>query len=113
MNNSIVQATFETTTMESPLVKKFSRLPSDWATWECARKVRYFLEHNDHMHVVFQAKENVSRKGGSLLNDCPVPAEDWFTAKSARQYSRDIYSLLQYFKFMSEQLVHFKFVQFG
>nr|CDS33270.1 hypothetical protein HmN_000500800 [Hymenolepis microstoma] len=89
VNDPLVQATFETTSMESQKVKKFARLPSNWATWERARK----------------AKENVSRKVDRLLNDYPVPAEDWFTAKSTRQYACDIYSLLQYFKFISEQVL--------
>nr|CDS29535.1 hypothetical transcript [Hymenolepis microstoma]CDS29539.1 hypothetical transcript [Hymenolepis microstoma] len=50
------------------------------------------------VQFAFQAKENVSHKVDRLRNDCSVEAEDWFTAKSARQYSRDIYLSLQYFK---------------
>nr|CDS33271.1 hypothetical protein HmN_000500900 [Hymenolepis microstoma] len=41
-----------------------------------------------------QTKENISRKFDRLPNDYPVPAENWFTAKSTRQYARDIYLLL-------------------
>lgn len=58
-----------------------------------------YVEHDNHMHVVFQAKDNVARKVDRLLNDCLLPAENWFDAKSTRQYVRDIYLLLQYFKY--------------
>nr|CDS28210.1 hypothetical protein HmN_000802600 [Hymenolepis microstoma] len=88
MDDPIVKVTFETTTMESQKVKKFPSMP-------CKLVAQNSLP-DDGLSMV---KENASRKVDRLLNDCPVPAEDWFTAKSTRQYARDIYLLLQYFKF--------------
>lgn len=36
-----------------------------------------YVEHDQHMHVLLQARDNISRKVDRLLNDCLVPADDW------------------------------------
>nr|CDS26228.1 hypothetical protein HmN_000138100 [Hymenolepis microstoma] len=40
-----------------------------------------YVEHDDHMHVAFQASSNVYRKVERLLNDCHVPLRTGSSAK--------------------------------
>ncbi|KAM3180319.1 hypothetical protein ACTXT7_016508, partial [Hymenolepis weldensis] len=57
-----------------------------------------YVEHDNHLHVLIQARDNVSRKINRLLNDCMVPADEWWIAKATRQYVRNVFQLIQYFK---------------
>lgn len=58
-----------------------------------------YVEHDQHMHVLLQAKDNISRKVDRLLNDCLVSANDWWLIKNTRQLVRNVYLIIQYFKF--------------
>lgn len=57
-----------------------------------------YVEHDDHLHVLIQARDNVCRKITRLLNDCMVPADEWWIAKATRQYVRNVFQIIQYFK---------------
>ncbi|VDO06319.1 unnamed protein product [Rodentolepis nana] len=58
-----------------------------------------YVEHDHHMHVLIQARDNVYRKVDRLLNDCLVSANDWWLVKNTWQLVRNVYLILQYFKF--------------
>nr|CDS29136.2 hypothetical protein HmN_000219400 [Hymenolepis microstoma] len=58
-----------------------------------------YVEHEQHMHVLLQAKDNISRKVDRLLNDCLVPADNWWMIKNTRQLVRNVYLIIQYFKY--------------
>lgn len=51
------------------------------------------------MHVLVQARDNISRKVDRLLNDCLVSADDWLFIKNTRQLVRNVYLIIQYFKY--------------
>lgn len=56
-----------------------------------------YVQHEDHIHVVFESPNNISKKVDNLLNDCRVPKDLWLQVRATRQLVRDIYRLLQYF----------------
>nr|CUU98524.1 hypothetical transcript [Hymenolepis microstoma] len=60
-----------------------------------------YVEHNDHMHIVFSSSpSNSTRRAKRLLEEMNVPAEQWATWIRTKQLVRNISALFHIIYFM-------------
>ncbi|VDL58456.1 unnamed protein product [Hymenolepis diminuta] len=64
-----------------------------------------YVEHDDHLHVLFKCSGNVGRKMERILRDAGVPISEWYQAKMTKIIVNNPVKMIQYFKFRNTPVI--------